>query len=282
MDNKLSSEEILRLIKQQNIAEQRKKIDFQREVAQSVQALKEEERNWIREVLSDYDPFEIEISPSYFYRMKTIAERNANKEAVRKELNQLREERKTFSPEDLLEFRDKNTRESQDNFLGIYIIHNCDRDCYYIGQAEKILDRVFKHFLKDGGSPEIYRDYRSGDTFVIHLIPLIKTSYSSLNELEDLAIRAYDSLIPFGYNKNPGNIMDQPIFKSEEYEKVANLLLDKIKETDIFWNLSNDQKRRRYTMTLLKELVVRDNPHFTRTFMDLIKAYRKANKSLKK
>ncbi|SEO05249.1 hypothetical protein SAMN04488134_103230 [Amphibacillus marinus] len=55
MDKEFSSEENLLLINQQKITVQRKKIDSQREVALSVQAITEDERNWIRQVLNEAD-----------------------------------------------------------------------------------------------------------------------------------------------------------------------------------------------------------------------------------
>ncbi|MFJ7512568.1 excinuclease ABC subunit C [Peribacillus simplex] len=272
MDNE-KSQEILRLITE-------KKIAYQRAVALSAQALTEDERNSIRQVLSDYDPFKIEISPSYFYRKNTIIERNANKGTVRKELDDLRKKMIKFTPQELLEFRHKNVRESQNNFSGIYIIHNCVKDIYYVGQAERVLNRAYKHFLENGGSPGVYKDYLLGDKFSISLIPLENTSFSSPNELEDNAIRAYDSLIPYGYNRSPGNVMDKHIFKSDNYQKAAELILDKIKGTDMFSSLSNNDKRMEYTRTLLSELVLPSNTHFLLNFVKMIKAYQKVNKKV--
>lgn len=286
MDNE-KSQEILRLITEQKIA-------YQRAVALSAQALTEDERNWIRQVLSDYDPFEIEISPSYFYRKKTIIERNSNKGTVRKELDDLRKKMIKFTPQELLELRNKNLRENRgiENFSGIYVIHNRVKDIYYVGQAERVFDRAYQHFFINAASkkerhelnvrfnlPEIYNDYNLGDKFSISLIPLESTSFSSLNELEDNAIRAYDSLIPKGYNRNPGNVMDKPIFNSDDYQKAADLILDKIKGTDMFSSLSNDDKRWHYTRTLLSELVLpSSNTHFLFNFVKMIKAYQKVNK----
>ncbi|MCY8940262.1 hypothetical protein, partial [Peribacillus frigoritolerans] len=66
MDKELSSEEILQLINQQKIADQR-------EVALSVQAITEDERNWIRQVLSagDSNP---ELTEDELNRLKKISE----------------------------------------------------------------------------------------------------------------------------------------------------------------------------------------------------------------
>lgn len=47
-----------------------------------------------------------------------------------------------FTPQELLEFRNKNVRESLNDFSGIYIILNCVNDTYYVGQAEIVLNRA--------------------------------------------------------------------------------------------------------------------------------------------
>ncbi|MEK4660137.1 MULTISPECIES: excinuclease ABC subunit C [Bacillus] len=253
--------------------------------------LTEDELNWVRHVLNDYEP---DISASYFYRRNTIIERNNNKGIVRKELDILRKKMIKYTPQELLVLKSKKVRESWDinNFSGIYIIHNCVKDLYYIGQAEKVFDRAYMHFVKNSelqrgryelnvqfNLPEIYHDYNFGDKFSISLIPLGYTTLSTLNELEDNAIRAYDSLVPNGYNKNTGNVMDKPIFENDDFEKAANLILDKIKGTEIFLTLTNDRKRFQYSINLLSELgLPTKNSVFANNLSGLIKAYQKDNK----
>lgn len=145
MDNE-KAKEILRLITEKEIA-------YHRAVTLSIQTLTTNERNWIRQVLSgdDYDP--LEISPSYFVRKNIIMERNSNKEIVRKDLDTLRRKLRIFTPEELIELKCLKKRESRgiENFPGIYIIHNHIKDFYYVGQSEKVFERVNQHwrsFLK--------------------------------------------------------------------------------------------------------------------------------------
>lgn len=250
--------------------------------------LTEDELNWIRQVLSDPLVDDLSPSPSYDYVKKTEFERNKNKGNVRKELDALRKELIGYAPEELIELRMKREREKLgiENFAGIYIIHNLVYDIYYIGQAKKVFDRAYKHFVTNPSEnkaryewtveynlPEIYDDYRLGDKFNISLISLKQTSFSSLNEFEDNAIRAYNSLVPHGYNRMPGNILDKPIFKNDDYEKAANLLLDKIKGS-----LPPPKKRMSYTLHLLSELECPRNTVFALNFIKLIKAYQKANR----
>lgn len=268
MDNK-KSQEILRLIST-------KEIDYQRAVAQSLNLVTEDERKWMRQVLNDYDQSKIEISPSYFYEKKTKVQRNAIKETVRKELDKQINKLPKFTPQKLLILKDKNEKVSLNNFSGIYIIHNCVKDIYYVGQAKRVFDRAYNHFVMNRGNPEIYKDYSSSDEFWICLIPLEHTSFSSLNELEDNAIRAFDSF-ENGYNRMPGNILDKPIFRSDDYQQAAKIILDKIKETEIFSTLSNQKKRIKYTRTLFSELVLPNNISFLLDFAKSIKAYQKVN-----
>lgn len=242
----------------------------------------EEELNWLKQVIGedyDYDPHTL---PLHYVRLKKAQyERNQNKGNVRKELDKLRKKLRKYTPEELLELKSKIERESRGihNFSGIYIIHNCQLDIYYVGQAEKVFDRVYIHFIKDPtGNPEIYNDYSLGDKFNISLIPLENTSFSSLNELEDNAIRAYNSLAPAGYNRMPGNIKDKAFFNNDNYQKVADLLLDKIKGTEVFLTLTNSRKRIRYIRSLLSELGLPHNAHFILNFAKMIQEYQKANK----
>ncbi len=320
MGNELSQEEILQLINQQKIADHRKKINYQRAVALSVQAITEDERNWIREILSaeesdskltedelkwlkqisenynfDYDAL-IKLSPDYVRFKKARFERSANKEIVRKNLDILRKNTKKFTPEELIKLRNKNVRESQgiENFAGIYIIHNRKKDIYYVGKSEGVFGRTYKHFVTNPAKnekrykdtvkfnlPEIYDDYRLGDKFSISLIPLENTSFSTLDDLETYAISAYNASVEYGgYNRTHGNIITKVCFKNDGHEKAADLILNKIKETEIFSTLKNDDDRKKYTWTLALELALPRNLNFRLNFSKRIKEYQKANKKV--
>ncbi|NBI06584.1 excinuclease ABC subunit C [Senegalia massiliensis] len=255
--------------------------------------LTEDELKWIRSVLVDDS---MKISPSYFYRRKKKMEWLKNKTKVRQELDKLRKEMLKTTPKDLLELKDKSVRESRKikNFEGIYIIHNRIKDIYYVGQSKRVLDRAYMHFIVNPEAiegrynltveynfPEIYFDYNAGNEFIISLIPLIETSFSSLNELEGCAIIAYNSLAPNGYNRVSGNMMDKPIFKNDDYKKAMNLIFNRIKETegeDFILNLTNQKKRRSYTLNLFTKLRLPRNPNFYLTFLKMLTEYRKYNK----
>ncbi|MCY8083219.1 excinuclease ABC subunit C [Bacillus inaquosorum] len=243
--------------------------------------LSEDELSWIRNVLQDYVPGK--ISPSYFYKEITEFERNQNRGKVRKELDALRNKMRRYTPEELLLFKNKKERESEGlhDFSGIYIIHNSDKDTYYVGQAVRVFDRAFNHFLENEGNNQVYEDFCLGDTFSISLIPLSITSFLSLNELEDNAIRAYDS-IHDGYNKMPGNVMDKYIFRNDEYQQAANLILNKIQGTELFSSLTNDRKRMIYISSLFAELRLPENIHFKLGLLKAIKEYQKAIRKSKK
>ena len=89
------------------------------------------------------------------------------------------------------------------NFSGVYIIYNHTKDTYYVGQAQKILDRVNNHFTGRGNG-DVYADYKYGDRFTIKMISLENSGYSNLNDLERDTIRKYNSF-SMGYNKTRGN-----------------------------------------------------------------------------
>ncbi|MRX52370.1 excinuclease ABC subunit C [Bacillus idriensis] len=243
--------------------------------------LTEDELSWIRGVLSDYEPGQ--VSPSYIHKKKTEYERNRNKDIVRKVLDDLRGKMMKVTPQELLKLRDKNEREQQGivNFSGIYIIHNCVEDIYYVGQAERVFDRAYVHFVIDKGNPVVYKDYSLGDKIIISLIPLENTSYDSLNELEDNAIRAYDSF-QNGYNRMPGNILDKPIFRNDDYRKVSDFILDRIIGTELFSTLTTNNKRLSFIGQLSREFELPNNPDFHRNFHTAIKNYQKVNKKKKK
>ncbi|UTL74790.1 GIY-YIG nuclease family protein [Bacillus halotolerans] len=241
--------------------------------------LTKDELSWIRCVLQDFEPGK--ISPSYFYKEKTEFERNQNREKVRKEFDALRNKMISYTPEELLLFKNKKERESKglNNFSGIYIIHNSDKDIYYVGQAVRVFDRAYNHFLANAGNDRVYEDFCLGNTFRISLMPLSITSFSTLNELEGNAIRAYDS-IHKGYNKMPGNVMDKYIFRNDEYQEAANLILDKIQGTELFSSLTNDRKRMIYISSLFTEFSLPENIHFKLGLLKSIKEYQKANKKI--
>ena len=265
-------------------------LNYQKALALSIQNLTDSQRSWIRSVLNDEDNSNsLDIAPSYLYRVKTQNERNSNKEVVKDKLEMLRREMKKFSPEELLKLKYNNQRIIQgvENFVGIYIIYNSTKDMYYIGQSIRVVDRVMQHFLNDqkrvnhnlyDGLPVIYNDFKSGNEFSISLIPLDETSFSTLNELEDNAIRAYKSLAPNGYNRNSGNLLVKAHFKNDDYREVANLLLENIKETNLFLSLTNNKKRHQYTRILFLELALSYNLNFLLSFVDFIRVYRKETK----
>jgi hypothetical protein len=163
---------------------------------------------------------------------------------------------------------------------------------YYVGQSEGVFGRAYEHFVTNPAEnrarysltvkfnlPEIYDDYRLGDKFNISLIPLENTSFSTLDELERNAISTYNASVEYGgYNRTHGNVMNKVFFKNDDHEKAANLILNKIKGTEIFSTLTNNDLRKKYTWTLALELVLPRNTNFLLNFVKMIKGYHKANK----
>lgn len=89
------------------------------------------------------------------------------------------------------------------DFPGVYILHNLDKDMYYVGQGKRVMQRVGNHFAGRGNG-DVYADYKYGDRFSIQIISLRKSGCHSLNELERKTIRAYHAYTR-GYNKTRGN-----------------------------------------------------------------------------
>ena len=238
--------------------------------------LTENELTWIRDVLSDYDPFG-EISHSYLYKLKLDDERNRNKGSIRRELDELQNQTTKYDPQEFWQLKNEQMSESRETggISGIYIIHNCDRDLHYVGQSKNMVNRVFQHFMRNGGHPDLQEHYRMREKFTVSMIPLDNTPYSSLDDLEDCAIRAYNSLYPNGYNRIPGKMMVKPIFRNEAYQEVAYLLLNDIKEKEEFSSLTNDKKRMKYIRSLFAELNLPQNISIKLSLMNLIKDYQK-------
>ena len=74
---------------------------------------------------------------------------------------------------------------------------------YYVGQGKDVLKRINAHFMGRGNG-DVYADFKYGNHFTIKMIPLEKSEYRTLNELERNTIYAYNAYTK-GYNKTRGN-----------------------------------------------------------------------------
>ena len=92
---------------------------------------------------------------------------------------------------------------SAHNFPGIYILHNHTQNIYYVGQGQRVLDRVNMHFTGKGNG-DVYADYKYGEKFTIKILAIKGSGFDTLNELERHAIDLYDAY-ENGYNKQRGN-----------------------------------------------------------------------------
>lgn len=89
------------------------------------------------------------------------------------------------------------------NFAGVYILHNKTKDRYYVGQGQKVANRVNAHF-SGRGNGDVYADHKYGDVWTIRIIELNQSGFKTLNTLEREAIAYYDAYT-HGYNKTRGN-----------------------------------------------------------------------------
>ena len=131
------------------------------------------------------------------------------KAEIDKKIEELASNTLEMTPEEFFKMRktsfDKrhSSYVSKKNFAGVYILFNQTKSMYYVGQGQKIFDRVNSHFTGKGNG-DVYADYKYGDKFTIKMIALENSGFSTLNELERNAIAKYNSYYK-GYNKTRGN-----------------------------------------------------------------------------
>ena len=91
-----------------------------------------------------------------------------------------------------------------DDFTGVYVLHNTTKGLYYVGQSVHVWKRLSDH-LMGRGNADVYADMKYGDKFTIRAIPLVGSGYKNLNDLERDTIKSYDAY-EHGYNKTRGNV----------------------------------------------------------------------------
>ena len=135
---------------------------------------------------------------------------NKKKEEINKKIDGLARGVEELTPEEFFKLRNysfggrgRPSYARKRNFAGVYIIFNQTKNMYYVGQAQKILDRVNNHFTGKGNG-DVYADYKYGDTFTIKMIALEGSGFETLNELERCTIQKYNAFSK-GYNKTRGN-----------------------------------------------------------------------------
>ena len=135
---------------------------------------------------------------------------NKKKEEINKKIDGLASGVEELTPEEFFKLRNfsfggrgRPSYARTRNFAGVYIIFNKTKNMYYVGQAQKILDRVNNHFTGKGNG-DVYADYKYGDSFTIKMIALEGSGFETLNELERCTIQKYDAFSK-GYNKTRGN-----------------------------------------------------------------------------
>lgn len=91
---------------------------------------------------------------------------------------------------------------------GCYIILDCDVNRIYVGQAQNLKKRMDQHLNGKDSNKSDNIDYAIAvlqHNVLIRHIPLGKSGYYDLNEMERHLIKAYDCQYPKGYNKTKGN-----------------------------------------------------------------------------
>lgn len=98
----------------------------------------------------------------------------------------------------------KNTY-NLNEFTGIYIIYNINKNKYYVGQGKKTIQRCIKHFLPNDNAPAIKKDFDNGNEFYVNFIKFNGTNFETLDELEYEYIGICNAVEPYGYNHVRGN-----------------------------------------------------------------------------
>lgn len=116
----------------------------------------------------------------------------------------------TLTPEQFEELRQMAlaNKNSYPDFSGVYVILNQTLNKTYVGQSIHVMKRLRDHFSGHGkgetGSALLYRDYYSGNGFLITVIPIHDAPTDNLNKLERILIAEFNSF-ETGYNKTRGN-----------------------------------------------------------------------------
>lgn len=141
------------------------------------------------------------------FRLRTRKKRQerAKEKKLKQKIKSLSRTKVELTPQEFIKLRSQTFGGRRDklNFEGVYVLFNCTKNMYYVGQGKRVLDRVNMHFTGKGNG-DVYADYKYGDGFTIKMISLENSGCESLNELERLMIAEYDAYAS-GYNKTKGN-----------------------------------------------------------------------------
>lgn len=127
---------------------------------------------------------------------------------IKHKIKSLADEQTPITPTEFFDLRKKKANgkkyiSTDEDFQGVYILYNETKKLYYVGQSIHVLKRVNAHFTGKGNG-DVYADYKYGDNFIIRMIELQNSGFSTLNQLERHAIKTYNAYTK-GYNKNRGN-----------------------------------------------------------------------------
>lgn len=142
------------------------------------------------------------------FRGKVIDKADTKRQERR--IRELAEGAYAVTPEEFFLMRERSFGDPQtplyeedQDFRGVYVLFNEDKNKYYVGQGLRVLSRVNNHFTGRGNG-DVYADYKYGDAFSIRIIPFAGSGADSLNQLERDTIGYYDAFAS-GYNKTRGN-----------------------------------------------------------------------------
>ena len=150
------------------------------------------------------------IALCIFSAIKSIKAKKEQQKKEAAEIERIRSFAKSsieISPKEFMDLRKNGFRSERSgidkNAPGVYILYNKTKNLYYVGQGQRVFERVNMHFTGRGNG-DVYADHKYGDLFTIRVIFLAGSGCKTLNELERKTITAYDS-VAHGYNKTHGN-----------------------------------------------------------------------------
>ena len=69
------------------------------------------------------------------------------------------------------------------DFAGIYILHNLDKNIYFVGKSGKVFRKINRHF-RGYENKEVYKDWKNRNKFTVQIISFESSEYNDINVLE--------------------------------------------------------------------------------------------------
>lgn len=108
----------------------------------------------------------------------------------------------------------------QYDFEGVYILHNCTRNIYYIGNSRKVFHKIERQF-KGYEDPDVYNEWSRKHIFTVKIYRFEESNYSSINKLKNNLMNEYEAIEVKSIKKKKKVEIKE---KFEKQEKKSNFL----------------------------------------------------------